>query len=120
VFEIVPVIGPLLAGAVAIGVGFTASWQIALAAGLAVLSMRLLEDYLIAPRVLGNAVGLSPLLVLVAVFAVGILFGGLAVLLGIPIAAVLATVVDVALRGKDPAEEEVPTVLFPAQETEAT
>jgi predicted PurR-regulated permease PerM len=118
VLEIVPVIGPLVAGAVAVAVGFTASWQVALAAGLAVLIARLLEDYLIAPRVLGRAVGLSPLLVLVSVFAVGILFGGLAVLLAIPIAAVLATLVDVVVRGKDPAEEDVPTVLFPAQDAE--
>jgi predicted PurR-regulated permease PerM len=118
IFEIVPVIGPLLAGAVAIGVGFTASWHVAVAAGVAVLVVRLFEDYLILPRVLGHAVGLSPLLVLVSVFAVGILFGGFAVLLAIPIAAVLATLVDVAVRGKDPAEEEVPTVLFPAQDAE--
>jgi predicted PurR-regulated permease PerM len=118
VFEIVPVIGPLLAGAVAIGVGLTASWHVALAAGLAVLVLRLLEDYLVIPRVLGHAVGLSPLLVLVSVAAVGILFGGFAVLIAIPIAAVLATLVDVTVRGKDPAEEELPTVLFPAQEKE--
>jgi len=120
VFEIVPVFGPLLAGAVAIGVGFTASWHVALAAGLAVLVVRLLEDYLVSPRVLGHAVGLSPLLVLVSVFATAILFGGFAVLLAIPIAAVLATLVDVAVRGKDPADEETPTVLFSPQETEVT
>ena len=115
-FEIVPLIGPLVAGAVAIGVGFTASWHVALAAGIAVLIMRLVEDYLVTPRVLGHAVGLSPLLVLVSVFAVGVLFGGFAVLLAIPIAAVLATLIDVAVRGKDPADEDVPTVLFPAQD----
>jgi len=120
VFEMVPVIGPLLAGAVAIGVGFTASWHIALAAGLVVLIVRLLEDYLVLPRVLGHAVGLSPLLVLVSVFATAILFGGFAVLLAIPIAAVIATLVDVVVRGKDPAEEETPTVLFSAQDTEVT
>ena len=105
---------------VAFGVGFTASWHGALAAGLAVLVLRLLEDYLVLPRVLGHAVGLSPLLVLVSVAAVGILFGGFAVLIAIPIAAVLATLVDVTVRGKDPAEEETPTVLFTAQEKEAT
>jgi len=120
VFEMVPVIGPLLAGAVAIGVGFTVSWHIALAAGLVVLIVRLLEDYLVLPRVLGHAVGLSPLLVLVSVFATAILFGGFAVLLAIPIAAVIATLVDVVVRGKDPAEEETPTVLFSAQDTEVT
>ena len=120
VFEIVPVVGPLLAGAVAIGVGFTASWHVGLAAGVAVLIVRLLEDYFVSPRLLGNAVGLSPLLVLVSVFAVGILFGPFSVLLAIPIAAVLATSIDVTVRGKDPAEEDVPTVLFPAQETKPT
>jgi len=120
VFEIVPVIGPLIAGAVAVGVGFTVSWHVALAAGLAVLVVRLLEDYLVLPRVLGHAVGLSPLLVLVSVFASAILFGGFAVLLAIPIAAVAATLVDVVVRGKDPAEEDTPTVLFSAQDTEVT
>jgi len=57
-------------------------------------------------------------LVLFSVSAVGILFGGFAVLLAVPIAAVLATLVDVIVRGRDPAEEEVPTVLFPAKDAE--
>jgi len=117
--EIVPVIGPIAAGALAVGVGFTESWQTALAAGLCVLGVRLLEDYLIVPRVLGEAVGLSPLLVLVSVTAIGILFGGFAVILAVPIAAVLVTIVDVVVRDKDPAEEDIPTVLFPAKEAES-
>jgi predicted PurR-regulated permease PerM len=118
VVEIVPVIGPLTAGAAAVGVGLTVSWHVALFAGLAVLIVRLLEDYVVIPRVLGHAVGLSPLLVLVSVTAVGILFGAFYVLLAIPFVAVLATLVDVILRDKDPAEEDVPTVLFPAKESE--
>jgi predicted PurR-regulated permease PerM len=118
VVEIVPVIGPLAAGALAIAVGFTESWQTALAAGLCVLGVRLVEDYLIVPRVLGDAVGLSPLLVLVSVTSVGILFGGFAVILAVPIAAVLVTLVDVIVRNHDPAEEDVPTVLFAAKEAE--
>jgi predicted PurR-regulated permease PerM len=119
VVEIVPVIGPIAAGALAVGVGLTDSWQTALAAGLCVLGVRLLEDYLIVPRVLGEAVGLSPLLVLVSVTGIGILFGGFAVILAVPIAAVLVTVVEVFVRDKDPAEEDVPTVLFPAKEAES-
>jgi predicted PurR-regulated permease PerM len=120
IVEIVPVIGPLAAGALAVGVGFTVSWHVALAAGIAVLVVRLLEDYLIIPRVLGDAVGLSPLLVLVSVTAVGILFGGFAVILAVPLVAVLVTVIDVVVRDKDPAEEDVPTVLFPAKEAETS
>jgi predicted PurR-regulated permease PerM len=118
IVEIVPVIGPIAAGALAVGVGFTESWHIALAAGICVLVVRLLEDYLIIPRVLGDAVGMSPLLVLFSVTAVGILFGGFAVVLAVPLVAVLVTVVDVVVRDKNPAEEDVPTVLFPAKEAE--
>ena len=118
--EIVPVLGPLAAGALAVGVGLTESWGVALAAGIAVLVVRLLEDYLVIPRVLGDAVGLSPLVVLVAVAATAILFGGFAVLLAIPAAAVLATLVDVIVHKVDPSREQVPTVLFPAKDAETT
>jgi len=119
VVEIVPVIGPLTAGAVAVGVGLTVSWHLALAAGIAVLVVRLLEDYIVLPRVLGDAVGLSPLVVLFSVAAVALLFGGFAVLLAIPIAAVLATLVNVVVRGQDPAEEDVPAVIFSAKDIES-
>jgi predicted PurR-regulated permease PerM len=116
--EIIPIIGPLAAGAIAVGVGMTVSWQVALGAGLAVLFVRLLEDYLVVPRVLGHAVGLSPLVVLVSVTAIGLLLGGVFVLLAVPIAAILVTLVDVIVRDKDPAEEDVPAVLFPAKDAE--
>jgi predicted PurR-regulated permease PerM len=119
IVEIVPVIGPLAAGVVAVAVGLTVSWKVALAAGLAVLGVRLLEDYFVVPKVLGHAVGVSPLVVLVSVTAIGLLLGGVYVLLAVPIAAVLVTLVDVIVRDKDPAEEEVPTLLFPAKDAEA-
>ena len=118
VVEIVPVIGPLAAGALAVGVGLTVSWQLALAAGVTVLVVRLLEDYIMIPRVLGEAVGLSPLLVLFSVAAIALLFGEFAVLLAIPIAAVVSTLVDVVVLNKDPAEEEVSPLVFSAKETE--
>jgi predicted PurR-regulated permease PerM len=118
IVEIIPVIGPLTAGALAVGVGLTESVGVAVAAGIAVLVVRLLEDYLVIPRVLGDAVGLSPLVVLVSVAAAALLFGEFAVLLAIPLAAALATLFDVIVRDKDPAQEDVPTVLFPAQDAE--
>jgi predicted PurR-regulated permease PerM len=110
--ELIPIVGPLTAGAVAIGVGLTVSWVVALGAGIAVLVLRQLQDYVIGPRVMGHAVGLSPLFVLVWVVTVGYLLGPIWVLIATPIAAVVATLVDVFVRGRDPAEEDAPTVLF--------
>jgi predicted PurR-regulated permease PerM len=117
--EIVPVIGPLAAGTLAVTVGFTESVHVAVLALACVIGVRLLEDYLVMPKVLGEATGLSPLLVLVSVTAIGILFGGWAVLFAVPIAAVVVTLFDVVLRDVDPAEEEVPAVIFSPKEVEA-
>ena len=112
VVEIVPVIGPLIAGVAAVGVGLTASWQVGLYAGIAVVVVRQFEDYVVIPRVMGHVTGLSPLLVLVGVSAVGLLFGGFYVLMATPFIALIATLVDVIVRDKDPAEEDTPAVLF--------
>jgi predicted PurR-regulated permease PerM len=113
--EVIPVIGPLLAGAVAVGVGLTVSWHLALFAGIVVLVVRQFEDYVVIPRVMGHVTGLSPLLVLVSVSCVGLLLGPFYVLIATPIVATIVTLLDVIVRDKDPAEEEVPAVLFPKE-----
>jgi predicted PurR-regulated permease PerM len=112
IVELVPIVGPLVAGTIVVAVGLTAGWTVALGAGIAVLVLRQLEDYVIAPRVLGHAVGLSPLVVLISVVGIGYLLGAVYVLLAIPVAAIIATLVDVVIRGRDPAEEDAPAVLF--------
>jgi predicted PurR-regulated permease PerM len=112
IVELIPVIGPLAAGALAIGVGATGGVALALEAGAIVFAVRMLEDYVAIPRVLGHAVGLSSLVVLISITSLGLLLGGLFVLLAIPIAAVLATVIDVVVRNRDPAKQDVPAVLF--------
>lgn len=112
--EIVPVVGPLAAAALAVGVGLTESVHLAALALIVVVSVRLTQDYLVNPRVMGSAVGMSPLVVLFSASAVVFLFGGFSLLLAVPLAAVLVTLVDVIVRNKNPADEETPTVLFPA------
>jgi predicted PurR-regulated permease PerM len=110
--ELVPIVGPLAAGVAAVGVGLTVSWAVAIGAGIAVLILRQLQDYVIGPRIMGHAVGLSPLVVLVSVVLVTYLLGPIYVLIAIPLAAIAATLVDVVVHGRDPAEEDAPAVLF--------
>jgi predicted PurR-regulated permease PerM len=116
VVEIIPVVGPLAAGATAVGVGLTQSVHVAVLAGLCVFAMRMAQDYVIVPRVMGNVVGISPLVVLCSALAMNLLFGGAAVVLSVPLAAVIVTLVDVIVRDKDPAEQDTPAVLFTADE----
>jgi predicted PurR-regulated permease PerM len=118
IVEIVPIVGPIGAGVLAVGVGLTAGWGVALGAGIAVLILRQLEDYVIVPRVMGHAVGLSPLVVLVSVIAIGYLLGALYVLIAIPIAAIVSTLIDVVIYNRDPAKQDAPTVLFAGQRRE--
>jgi predicted PurR-regulated permease PerM len=119
IVEIVPVVGPLVAGIAAVGVGLTESWQKAALAAAAVYGLRLIQDYILGPRVLGHAVGLTPLVVLVAVSVVGILAGPAYVPLATPFTAVVATLLSVLVGGTDPRDHEPPRLLFPAQDTES-
>jgi predicted PurR-regulated permease PerM len=119
VVELVPVVGPLVAALSAIGVALTVSWHTAVWAAVAVWGLRLLQDYIVVPKVIGHAVGLSPLLMLITVSALGLLLGGWFVLLSAPIAAVLGTIVDVVVFDRDPSRQTVPTVLFPAADRDA-
>jgi hypothetical protein len=89
------VIGPLAAGLVAIGAGLTVSWQLAAFAAAIVYGFRLIQDYVIGPRILGHAVGLSPLVVLVTVTSRRPAPRRTVRLLATPAAAILATLVDV-------------------------
>jgi predicted PurR-regulated permease PerM len=116
--EIIPVVGPLAALILAVSAGLTVSVHTALLAGGALLLVRVVQDYVINPRVLGGAVGLSPLLVLIAVSIVGVVLGPFYVLIAVPLASLLVTVMDVVVRDVDPADAEVPTVIFSAKETE--
>jgi len=116
VVEIIPVVGPLLAGVAAIGVALTVSLKAAALTAVAVYGLRLLQDYVIGPKVLGNTIGIAPMAILVTVSAFGILLGPTFVPLATPFAAVAVTIVDVLLRGKEPTKEEVATVLMPSKE----
>jgi predicted PurR-regulated permease PerM len=119
ILEIVPVIGPLMGIALAIGAGLTVDWHTAVYAAAVLLGIRFLQDYVVNPRVMGGIVGLSPLIVLVSVAMTDLLFGGFYVLLAVPLASLAVTLIDVLVRGVEPGDAEVPAVLFPAKDVES-
>lgn len=115
VVEMIPVVGPLIAGIAAVGVGLTVSIEAAALTAVAVYGFRLLQDYVIGPRIMGNTVGVAPMAILIVVSAFGILFGAVLVPLAVPFTAVLVTLLDVLVRGREPKREEVATVLMPSR-----
>lgn len=117
IVEILPVIGPLIAGLTAVAAGLTVSWQLGLAAAIVVYGLRIVQDYVINPRLFGRAVHLPPLAVLLAVSAVALLLGPWWVPLAIPLTAVVSTLLDVLVWKSDPAVADVPTVLTHTDDT---
>jgi predicted PurR-regulated permease PerM len=92
--EFVPGIGPFLSAIPSILLGFTVSPTIGVAAAVFSLVWSQVENNVITPRVMGNAVELHPLVILVALVAGAELLGAPGALLAIPVAATLAVVVD--------------------------
>lgn len=92
--ELVPTLGPIVAAIPFVIIGFLNSpTQGLLALGAAVMIQQL-ENHLIVPRVMGQAVELHPAVVLVAILAGNELLGIPGALLAVPVAASVAVVVD--------------------------
>lgn len=98
--ELVPVIGPLFAFGLAIVAGLTVSPQTALLTLLFGGLVQLLEPYVLAPRLMAHAVGISPLAVLVGLLAGHALFGLAGAVVAVPIAGALQVIIAHALEAR--------------------
>jgi len=90
--EFIPVVGPLVAAALILSValltGYT-HWLIALAF---LIAWRLVQDYVVSPRIMGKSMELHPLGAIFGVLAGGEIAGVLGVYLSIPVMASLRIV----------------------------
>ena len=92
VLEFVPIVGPLVAGVAMVMVAVLASYQYWPWLLLFLVVWRLVQDYVIAPRIMGDSVQLHPLAALFGVLAGGEIAGVLGVYLSIPVMASLRIV----------------------------
>jgi len=89
--EFIPVVGPLMAAALIFGVALLTGSHWLLVLGF-LIGWRLLQDYVINPRVMGQSVELHPLAAIFGVLAGGEIAGVLGVYLSIPVMASLRIV----------------------------
>jgi len=90
--EIIPIIGPIIAAAPAVLIAFTTSVPLAVLVGVMYSVIQQLESNIIVPQLMKRAVGLNPLLVLIAILVGGRLLGIGGALLAVPIAVVIQVV----------------------------
>jgi predicted PurR-regulated permease PerM len=92
VMEFIPVVGPLVAALIILGVAVLMSfphWGLLL---IFLIMWRLVQDYVISPRIMGNSMELHPLAAIFGVMAGGEIAGVLGVYLSIPVMASLRIV----------------------------
>lgn len=98
--EFVPVLGPVIGAGAAIVVAFfqqgnylgLESWQLATAVLIFMFAVQQIENSVLVPRIVGQALDLHPLVVMVGVFMGGSLAGILGAILAAPVVATLKLV----------------------------
>lgn len=89
ILEVVPVIGPIISAIPAILIALTISPLLSLGVALMYFVIQQLENHLIVPQVMKRAVGLNPLIVILAIAIGGRLLGIAGALLAVPLAVVI-------------------------------
>ena len=97
IFELIPIVGPFLGGAVALLLAATVSPVLTAATLGLFLGIHVIEGYVLAPRIQARFVQLHPLVALLALFA-GVEVGGfLGALFAVPVASLAAVFLRAAI-----------------------
>ena len=113
--EFIPTVGTLTSGVVCVLVAATQSWLLALLVLAYFVVIHVLEGYIVAPRVLGKAVGLHPAISIIALVAGADLFGLWGAIFAAPLAGLLQVLLAAtwqAWREQNP--RQFPDVFVPA------
>ncbi len=91
--EIIPYLGPWLAIVPAVLIAFTISPITALFVFIAYIIIQQLESHFLTPKIIGQAVGLSPVIIILALLIGAKLMGLLGVIIAVPVAAIISVLV---------------------------
>lgn len=83
--EIVPTLGPIIAAIPAVIVGFAISPIMGLAVMLAYAAIQIAENNILVPKIMQKAVGLNPIVILIAILIGAQLMGVVGALISIPL-----------------------------------
>lgn len=94
VTEVIPIVGPLIGAVPGVALGLTVSPLQGFLALLVYTVIQQLENNVLVPRVMAKAVGLNPVVVILAIVVGGKLYGLTGVFLAVPLAAVLGVLAE--------------------------
>lgn len=97
VCEFIPIIGAYISGAIAILIALPQGWQTVLIMVVFITIVNgILEGQVLAPRILGQSIGLHPIISITALLIGSQLFGFLGAVLAAPLAGILQAIVTAA------------------------
>jgi predicted PurR-regulated permease PerM len=82
--EFIPLVGPLLAALIIFLLTLTVSFKTALIVALFLVILRIVEDYIIYPRIVGRGIKMHPIMVILAILAGAEVGGLIGIFLSIP------------------------------------
>jgi len=94
VFELVPVVGPIFAGALAVAVSAGESLRLGLYVLFLFLAIQQIENQLLVPLVMKRAVGINPVIILIALLGGAQIAGVIGMLVAIPTAVLLQEILN--------------------------
>ncbi len=98
-FELIPMVGPILASIPAVAISLTQPFPLVLYVIVFFVVMQVIENNVLAPRITGGAVGLHPVIALLAV-VIGADLGGVAgALFAVPFAGIASVLIAAAWQG---------------------
>ncbi|MEX1112460.1 MAG: AI-2E family transporter [Candidatus Andersenbacteria bacterium] len=90
VLEIIPIIGPIIAGVFAVAVALSQSFLLALGVLVFYVIVQQLENHVLIPNLMRKATGLNPVVTIIAVLLGGRLAGTVGIILSVPVATILS------------------------------
>ena len=105
VLELLPIIGPIIAAVPAVLLAATAGVEATIAALVLYTAIQQLENYVLVPKIQGDAVQLHPAVVIFSLIVGGALAGLLGAILALPVVAAFRDVVRYLFRRVGPPEE---------------
>lgn len=107
ILEIVPVMGPIISGLIAVVIAIAAGmaiWKIVVIVAIYIIIQQL-ESQILVPKIMQRAIGVSPIVVIIAILIGGKLLGAGGAVIAIPIIGILSVFAQEYFRSKKRSEE---------------
>lgn len=97
VTNMIPYFGPFIGAVPVLIITLAWNYHMFLPIGLSILALQQFDGIILGPKILGDSIGLKPISIIFAIIIGGGLFGVIGMFLGVPVYAVIATIVNAAI-----------------------